>query len=397
MSSIKSAKTCDSTTKLAIYGTNDKVESEAMNCRYENDTAENLGIDSLEGKPSREQVHTNKIVLVTGGCGYIGSHAVIELIEAGYEVVVFDNLCNSSKTSLQRIGDITGIIPQFVQGCITNERDVLSLFKTYSIGAVLHFAGLKSVSESIEMPLEYHKVNSFGTLLLLNAMKKYGCKNIVFSSSATVYGHPQFLPITEDHPLKPINPYGWSKFYAEQIIQDKCVSNPNLNACLLRYFNPVGSHSSGTLGEDPRGTPSNLVPFLCRVLSGQYKVAKVFGSDYDTPDGTGVRDFIHVVDLARGHVAALKKLQEMNRGCLVYNMGTGRGYSVMEMIQGMQSVSNKSLPFVYASRRNGDAGMVVADPTHANRELDWYAQFGLYEMCKDAWKWQSMNPYGFDS
>ena len=320
---------------------------------------------------------------------------MIECLEIGMQVLVFDNLYNSSEISLQRVQEITGKPVIFVKGDITEKYDVVRLFQSYSIKAVLHFAGLKSPYESISMPIQYYKTNVLGTMNLIQVMSECGCNNLVFSSSAAVYGAPEHALVTESQTLNPLNPYGRTKLHAECLIADFCRANPDFKACLLRYFNPVGNHPSGLIGEDPHGMPNNLMPYLLKVLGGQLPYVNVFGNDYDTNDGTGVRDFIHVVDLAKGHVAALKKLFSTAQGCFTYNMGTGTGYSVFDMISTLESVSGKELPFRIASRRQGDAASVVADPTLANRELKWKTECDLQEMCRDAWKWQVQNQHGY--
>ena len=320
---------------------------------------------------------------------------MIECLDLDLNVIVFDNLSNSSPVSLERVEQITGKSVVFIKGDITEKSEISKVFEDYNVKAVMHFAGLKSTYESISMPVHYYQTNVVGTMNLIEAMLKNDCHNIVFSSSATVYGAPKQDLVTEDHSLNPLNPYGRSKLYAEFVIRDFCIANPKFKACLLRYFNPAGNHESGLLGEDPNGIPNNLMPYLLKVLGGHLPHVNVFGNDYETKDGTGVRDFIHVVDLAKGHVAALEKLLTSETGCFTYNMGTGTGYSVFDMIGSLETVAEKELPFKIAPRRAGDAANVVANPSLANRELGWKTNYDLYEMCKHAWKWQSENPNGF--
>jgi len=341
-------------------------------------------------------IESKEYVLVTGGAGYIGSHTVVELLEKGLNVVIVDNLSNSSQESMKRVSKITGrddIIFYELDIC---DKDALSnVFSKHNITSVIHFAGLKSVSESISKPLEYFRVNVTGTCVLLDCMKAAGCNNIVFSSSATVYGHPKTMPIFEDHDLAPINPYGRSKYMAEIVIQDFCNANPSMNAALLRYFNPIGAHPSGLIGEDPNGVPNNLLPYITQVLCGKLTHLNVFGTDYDTRDGTGVRDFIHVVDLAQGHLAALSHLQGATPGCVVFNMGTGSGFSVKEIIQTMEQESGLEVKHVFKPRRAGDAAEVVANASKAMNEMKWTAKLSLSDMCQSAWKWQKQNPNGY--
>jgi UDP-glucose 4-epimerase len=304
---------------------------------------------------------------------------------------VFDNLCNSTTEPLEKVAKIAQKDPIFIQGDINNINALRHVFEEYNIFGVLHFAGLKSVGESVKEPMMYYRTNVNGTLNLLQVMHEYHVHNIVFSSSATVYGEPKQEKITEDHSLSPINPYGSSKSFAETLLRDVCRSNPHFNATLLRYFNPVGNHPSGMFGENPSGIPNNLMPVLLRVLNGSMNHVNVFGNDYDTVDGTGVRDFIHVVDLAKGHVVALKKMLQNPQGCRIYNMGTGTGYSVMEMIKSLERASNKVIPFKIVPRRPGDAGQVIADPSLAQVELGWKTHYNLEDMCEHAWKYQSMH------
>ena len=334
-------------------------------------------------------------ILVTGGAGYIGSHTCIELINAGYDVVVADNLCNSSKESLKRVEKIVGKEIPFYEADIRDAKAMSAIFDKEDITAVIHFAGLKAVGESVAKPMEYYDNNINGTLVLCDAMRKAGVKNIIFSSSATVYGDPAFIPITEECP-KGIctNPYGWTKSMLEQILTDFHTADPEWNVVLLRYFNPVGAHKSGTIGEDPKGIPNNLMPYITQVAVGKREFLGVFGNDYDTPDGTGVRDYIHVVDLAIGHVKALKQI-ENKAGVCVYNLGTGNGYSVLDMVKAFSKACGHDLPYKILDRRPGDIAMCYADPTKAKEELGWEAVRGLDEMCEDSWRWQSNNPNGY--
>ena len=333
-------------------------------------------------------------VLVTGGAGYIGSHTCIALDEAGFEFVVFDNLCNSSKKSLEAVEKIIGKSIDFVQGDIRDAKALEKVFEKYEIDSVIHFAGLKAVGESVEKPLEYYDNNINGTIVLCEVMKKYGCKKIVFSSSATVYGDPHRTPICEDFPLSATNPYGRTKLFIEEILRDVYVSDNSNKIVLLRYFNPVGAHESGTIGEDPNGIPNNLMPFISQTAVGKRECLSVFGGDYDTPDGTGVRDYIHVVDLALGHVKALKKIDSIKE-VLTVNLGTGNGYSVLDMVKAYEKASGKNIPYKIVDRRAGDIAKCFADPSYAKEVLDWEATRGVDEMCEDSWKWQSNNPDGF--
>jgi len=335
-------------------------------------------------------------VLVTGGAGFIGSHACVELIEAGYGVIVADNLVNSSEESLRRVGKITGVKVKFEHMDVTDERRLDALFsENPGIDAVIHFAGLKAVGESVSLPLEYYSNNLEGTLALLRVMRAHGTKNFVFSSSATVYGDPASVPVREDFPVSATNPYGATKVFIERILHDVCVADPSLNAAVLRYFNPIGAHQSGLIGEDPSGMPNNLVPYIAQVAVGNLDKVLIFGNDYPTPDGTGVRDYIHVVDLAKGHVLALKKLAE---GCgeFVCNLGTGRGYSVLEVIDSFGRACGKRVEREFTLRRPGDIAAVYADPSKAERELGWKAERGIDEMCADSWRWQRQNPNGYE-
>ncbi|XP_034269337.1 UDP-glucose 4-epimerase isoform X2 [Pantherophis guttatus] len=340
-------------------------------------------------------------ILVTGGAGYIGSHCVLELVEAGYTPVVIDNFHNAIRgenmvpESIQRVMEIVGKDIPFQELDVLDERALQQLFKKHHFSAVIHFAGLKAVGESVQMPLEYYKVNLTGTIRLLETMKAHGVRNIVFSSSATVYGDPAYLPLDEKHPVGSCtNPYGKSKYFIEEMIQDLCKAEPEWNAVLLRYFNPIGAHKSGKIGEDPQGIPNNLMPYVAQVAVGRREHLNIFGNDYDTVDGTGVRDYIHVTDLAKGHIAALQKLKE-NCGCKIYNLGTGVGYSVLQMVKAMEKASGKQINYKIVERREGDVASCYANPGLAERELGWKAIFGLDKMCEDLWRWQSQNPTGF--
>ena len=335
-------------------------------------------------------------ILVSGGAGYIGSHTCVELIQAGYEIVVADNLSNSCEEAVRRVEEITGKRIPFVQAELCHEDEVEALFTQYpDIDSVIHFAGLKAVGESVAKPLEYYSNNLISTLYLLQAMRRHGVKNFVFPPSATVYGAPASVPIQEDFPTGgTTNPYGTSKLFQEQILMDICAADPGLNVALLRYFNPIGAHESGRIGEDPNGIPNNLVPYIAQVAVGKLPELNVFGNDYPTPDGTGVRDYIHVVDLALGHVAALRKL-EQNCGLFVCNLGTGNGYSVLEVLHAYEKACGKTLPYAIKPRRPGDIAKCYADPKKAREELGWEAKYGIEEMCASSYKWQSMNPNGY--
>ncbi|XP_062575729.1 UDP-glucose 4-epimerase-like [Saccostrea cucullata] len=337
----------------------------------------------------------DRCILVTGGAGFVGTHSVIELIEAGYSVVVLDNLANASMESIKRVEEITGkSIPSYSVDLL--DRTALSdLFSKHKFSSVIHFAGLKAVGESCQLPLLYYKNNIGGTINLLEVMKEKGVKNLIFSSSATVYGSPQYLPIDEKHPVGGCtNPYGKTKYFIEEILRDLHKAEPDWNIIMLRYFNPVGAHKSGKIGEDPQGIPNNLMPFIAQVAVGKRAELSVYGSDYDTPDGTGVRDYIHVVDLAQGHVAAQKKI-ETNCGCKVYNLGTGKGYSVLEMDKAFEEASGKPIPYKKVDRRPGDVASVYGNADLAKQELGWSATRDLKQMCEDTWRWQSLNPNGF--
>ena len=334
-------------------------------------------------------------VLVTGGAGFIGSHTCVELLESGFDVVVCDNLSNASEEALKRVEKITGKTVKFYKTDVRDREGLDTIFEKENIDSVIHFAGLKAVGESVEKPLLYYDNNIHGTLVLCEAMKKAGCKSIVFSSSATVYGDPHTVPIKEDFPLHATNPYGRTKLMIEEILQDLCVSDPEWKVILLRYFNPIGAHESGLIGEDPKGIPNNLVPYVAQVAIGKHEFVRVFGNDYNTPDGTGVRDYIHVVDLAKGHVCALHKIEASDPGVLIYNLGTGIGYSVLDVVKAYGKACGKDLPYKILDRRPGDIATCYADPAKAKAELGWEAQFGIERMCADSWKWQSTNPEGY--
>ncbi len=336
------------------------------------------------------------MILVTGGAGYIGSHTLIELDSAGKDFVVYDNLSNSSKESLKRVEQIIGKSVKFIEGDIRDKKRLKELFSSYSIDCVIHFAGLKAVGESVEKPLEYYDNNVAGTLRLLEAMREAECKQIVFSSSATVYGDPASVPITEDFPLSTTNPYGSSKLMIENILKDLYISDRSWKIILLRYFNPVGAHKSGLIGEDPNGIPNNLMPYISQVAVGKLKELSVFGNDYNTPDGTGVRDYIHVVDLANAHVKAVEKIKCISKVEAI-NLGTGKGYSVLDMIKAFKEASGKDIPYKIAPRRAGDIAQCYANPAYAKELLGWEAKRDLLDMCKSSWNWQSKNPNGYKS
>lgn len=334
-------------------------------------------------------------ILVTGGAGYIGTHTCVELIQAGYEVVIVDNLYNSSEEAVKRVERITNHSIPFYKVDLLDRQALETVFEQEKIDSVIHFAGMKAVGESVEKPLEYYHNNITGTLILCDVMRKHGVKNIIFSSSATVYGDPAFVPITEECPKGIItNPYGQTKGMLEQILTDIYISDSEWNIVLLRYFNPIGAHESGLIGEDPKGIPNNLVPYIAQVAIGKLKCLGVFGNDYPTPDGTGVRDYIHVVDLAKGHVKALKKL-EPGSGVNIYNLGTGNGYSVLDVLHAYEKACGKSLPYEIKPRRAGDIATCYCDASKAKRELGWAAEKNIEDMCKDSWKWQTMNPDGY--
>ena len=335
-------------------------------------------------------------ILVTGGAGYIGSHTCVELLNAGYDVVVVDNLCNSCRESLKRVEEITGKKLTFYEVDLLDEPALDAVFQNENIDAVIHFAGLKAVGESVYKPLEYYHNNITGTLILCDVMRRHGCKSIVFSSSATVYGNPAFVPITEECPKGEItNPYGRTKGMLEQILTDLHTADQDWKGMLLRYFNPIGAHKSGTIGENPNGIPNNLMPYITQVAVGKLKELGVFGNDYDTPDGTGVRDYIHVVDLAKGHVKALKKIEDKS-GLSIYNLGTGKGYSVLDIVKNFEEANGVKIPYVIKERRPGDIATCYSDASKAERELGWKAEYDIKDMCADSWNWQSKNPNGYE-
>ncbi|SMO78954.1 UDP-glucose 4-epimerase GalE [Fodinibius sediminis] len=333
-------------------------------------------------------------ILVTGGAGYIGSHTVAELLSRGDEVIVVDNLSNSKETALQRVQEITGRSLTFYKADLLDKQALDNIFTNHDIDAVIHFAGYKAVGESVSKPLSYYHNNVTGTLYLCEIMQKYGVSELVFSSSATVYGDPHTVPIKEDFPVTATNPYGRTKLFIEKILRDLHVANPSWNIALLRYFNPVGAHPSGRIGEDPNDIPNNLMPYITQVAVGKLEKLSVFGDDYPTHDGTGVRDYIHVVDLAIGHLKALEKLSE-KPGVVTYNLGTGQGYSVLDVIKAFEEASGKKVPYQITDRRPGDIASCYADPTKAQEELGWKASRSLVDMCKDSWRWQSQNPSGY--
>lgn len=337
------------------------------------------------------------MILVTGGTGYIGSHTLVALAEAGYDFLVYDNLSNSSKKTLKRVEKIINKTIPFVEGDIRDKDALVAMFSKYEIDSVIHFAGLKAVGESVEKPLEYYDNNISGTLVLLEVMSSFKCKKIVFSSSATVYGDPASLPIKEDFPTSGTNPYGKTKLFIEEILQDLYVSDSEFDIAILRYFNPVGAHKSGTIGEDPNGIPNNLMPFIAQTAVGKREFLSIFGGDYETHDGTGVRDYIHVVDLAQGHVQAIKHITDAktHNKPLVVNLGTGTGYSVLDVIKAFEKASSKKIPYKIVQRRTGDIAQCFANPQYAKEILGWEATKGIDEMCEDSWRWQSKNPDGF--
>ena len=335
-------------------------------------------------------------ILVTGGAGYIGSHTVVELQNAGYEVIVLDNLSNSSEKSLKRVEQLTGKPVPFYKADILDRAALEEIFTKEKIDCCIHFAGLKAVGEAVQKPWEYYNNNITGTLTLVDVMRRHDCKNIIFSSSATVYGDPAIIPITEECPKgQCTNPYGWTKSMLEQILMDIQKADPEWNVVLLRYFNPIGAHKSGLIGENPNGIPNNLMPYITQVAVGKLKELGVFGNDYDTPDGTGVRDYIHVVDLAVGHVKALKKIQD-HSGLSIYNLGTGTGYSVLDIIKNFEEATGVKIPYSIKPRRAGDIATCYSDASKAKRELGWEAQYGIKDMCADSWNWQSHNPNGYE-
>lgn len=338
-------------------------------------------------------------VLVTGGAGFIGSHTVVQLLEGGYQVVIVDDLSNSSAVAVDRVKTIVGDEAAknltFYEANVLDRDAMNKIFDTHQIDRVIHFAGFKAVGESVSKPVEYYHNNIENTLVLIDVMRNHGCKSIIFSSSSTVYGDPDNPPVTEEDPKKPAtNPYGWTKWMIEQILMDVHTADPEWDVVLLRYFNPIGAHPSGLIGEDPKGIPNNLVPYVAQVAVGKLEAVQVFGNDYPTPDGTGVRDYIHVVDLARGHVCAIKKL-ETNCGLFICNLGTGKGYSVLDVIHAFSKACGKEIPYVIDPRRPGDIAECYADPTKAKNELGWVAEYGIEEMCADSWNWQKNNPDGY--
>jgi UDP-glucose 4-epimerase len=333
-------------------------------------------------------------ILVTGGTGYIGSHTCIELIKANYEVVVVDNLCNSSLESLKRVEELSGSEIPFHKVDVRDKDSLTGIFQQHSIDGVIHFAGLKAVGESIERPIEYYDTNVGGTFILAEVMRRFNCKMFVFSSSATVYGDPSIVPIKEGFPLSATNPYGRSKLIIEEFLQDVFVADDSWHIALLRYFNPIGAHKSGLIGEDPNDIPNNLIPYISQVAVGKLEKLSVFGGDYDTPDGTGVRDYIHVVDLAKGHVKALQALENKPQ-VLTVNLGTGNGYSVLDMVKAFEKASGKTIPYQIVNRRLGDIATCYADPSYAKEKLGWSFEHELNEMCEDTWRWQSQNPDGY--
>lgn len=339
-------------------------------------------------------------VLVTGGAGFIGSHTVVQLLEGGYQVVIVDDLSNSSAVAVDRVKTIVGDEAAknltFYEANVLDRDAMNKIFDTHQIDRVIHFAGFKAVGESVSKPVEYYHNNIENTLVLIDVMRNHGCKSIIFSSSSTVYGDPDNPPVTEEDPKKPAtNPYGWTKWMIEQILMDVHTADPEWDVVLLRYFNPIGAHPSGLIGEDPKGIPNNLVPYVAQVAVGKLEAVQVFGNDYPTPDGTGVRDYIHVVDLAIGHVKAIDKLKD-KEGVSIYNLGTGVGYSVLQVVAAFEKACGKKIPYEIKPRRAGDIATCYSDASKAKRELGWVAERGLDEMCEDAWRWQSMNPNGFE-
>jgi len=336
-------------------------------------------------------------ILVTGGAGYIGSHTSVDLLETGYELTVIDNLANSKAESLRRVQRLTGKTLDFYQVDLLDTDALSAAFTAHPVDAVIHFAAYKAVGESVAKPLEYYQNNVAGTINLLDVMRKHGCKNLVYSSSCTVYGEPKFVPITEDHPTAAAeSPYGWTKLMTEQIMRDLHKSDPAWNIILLRYFNPVGAHPSGEMGEDPNGVPNNLMPYITQVAIGRLPELRVFGSDYPTVDGTGVRDYIHVVDLANAHVRAVQKLDE-KPGLVAYNLGTGQGSSVLQVVAAFEQATGVKIPYKLMPRRPGDVTAAYADPTKAEQELAWRAEHDLLDICRDGWRWQQKNPQGYDA
>ncbi|WP_066370998.1 UDP-glucose 4-epimerase GalE [Neobacillus fumarioli] len=335
-------------------------------------------------------------ILVTGGAGYIGSHTCVELLNAGYEIIVLDNFSNSKLEAVKRIKEITGKDFEFYEADLLNHEELDKVFANHSIEAVIHFAGLKAVGESVAIPLRYYHNNITGTLILCEVMKKYNVKNIVFSSSATVYGMPEQVPISEDFPLRATNPYGRTKLMIEEILRDVYISDQDWSIALLRYFNPIGAHESGRIGEDPNGIPNNLMPYITQVAVGKLPELQVFGSDYPTVDGTGVRDYIHVVDLALGHLKAVEKVMA-SKGVEAYNLGTGTGYSVLEIVKAFEAASGVKIPYKIVERRPGDVAICYAEPSKAKIELGWTSQRGIEDMCRDSWRWQKNNPHGYET
>lgn len=333
-------------------------------------------------------------ILVTGGAGYIGSHTVLQLLEAGHDVIVLDNLSNSRREALNRVEALTGKTTTFYEGDILDRPLLDQLFTNHSIDAVVHFAGLKAVGESVTMPLRYYENNVIGTIVLLQAMANHGVKKMVFSSSATVYGMPERTPIDETFPLSATNPYGRSKLMVEEIMRDLAISDASWSIALLRYFNPIGAHESGKIGEDPFDIPNNLMPYITQVAIGRLEQLSVFGDDYDTADGTGVRDYIHVVDLAEGHMKAIDYVMT-HTGAEAFNLGTGTGYSVLDLVKAFETESGRTIPYTVTARRSGDIGSCFADPTKSKEVLGWEAKHGIRDMCRDAWNWQSNNPTGY--
>lgn len=345
------------------------------------------------------EITKKSCILVTGGAGYIGSHTVLELLSLKAKVVVVDNLCNSSKESLVRVCDITGLTLDFYKVDVCDAEAMESVFRSHKFDAVIHFAGLKAIGQSVSVPLDYYQVNINTTLVLLKLMKKYFVSRIIFSSSAAAYGIPERLPLDETCRTGPASPYGRTKLFNELILRDACRADNKLSVVLLRYFNPVGAHPSGRIGEVPNGIPNNLMPYVAQVAANKFPKVMVYGKDYPTPDGTGVRDYIHITDLARGHVQALLRFPVSGEpsDCWTYNLGTGRGYSVLEMIKAMEKASEKSIPYIFTDRRPGDVAEMVADPKLALQELHWEAKFNLDDMCRDLWRWQSQNPLGYST
>jgi UDP-glucose 4-epimerase len=335
-------------------------------------------------------------ILITGGAGYIGSHTCVELLNTGHEIIIVDNYSNSKPESLKRIKEISGKDFKFYEVDLLDRTSLEKIFEENQVNAVIHFAGLKAVGESVSMPMRYYHNNITGTLILCEVMDRYNVKNLVFSSSATVYGMPEKMPISEDFPLSTTNPYGTTKLMIEQILQDLYVADDSWSIALLRYFNPIGAHESGRIGEDPNGIPNNLMPYITQVAVGKLKELNVFGNDYPTTDGTGVRDYIHVVDLALGHLKALEKVMQ-SKGVEAYNLGTGTGYSVLELVSAFEVASGTKVPYKITARRPGDVAVCYADPSKAKKELGWKAERGIQEMCIDAWRWQENNPIGYDN